>query len=190
MREFMAPDPAQGAEKELVPLRARSGFVKGVRPWSPDAKHPVDPVVKSMLGKTDRKLKETGTRQQLTLDWQLRRWVFRIGGPLRLEHGAGDSRGTVAESPEARDSIPGDANLPRFRGCRKLAFECTSVEGQLPQHDWQRRGFYAGVLTSLSMKQMDLSTKGSSSTMQVVHHNPYRWQISWPWRGGNILRRL
>lgn len=113
-----------------------------------------------MLGKTDRKLKETGTRQQLTLDWQLRRWVFRIGGPLRLEHGVGDSRGTPAESPEARDSIPGDANLPRFRGCRKLAFECTSVEGQLPQHDWQRRGFYAGVLTSLPIKQMDPLDEG------------------------------
>jgi len=155
VREFMAPDPTQGAEKELAPLRARSGFVKGVRPW-----HPVDPVVKSMLGKTDRKLKETGTRQQLTPDWQLWRWVFRIGGPLRLEHGAGDSRGTVAESPEARDSIPGDANLPRFRGCRKLAFECTSVEGQLPRHDWQRRGFYAGVLTSLPMKQMDPLDEG------------------------------
>ena len=67
---------------------------QGVRPW-----HPVDPAVKSMLGKTDRKLKETGARQQLTLDRQLRRWVFRIGGPLRLEHGAGNSGGTPGRKP-------------------------------------------------------------------------------------------
>ncbi|MBN9560861.1 MAG: hypothetical protein J0H14_09065 [Alphaproteobacteria bacterium] len=113
-----------------------------------------------MLGKTDRKLKETGTRRLLTLDRQLRRSVFRIGGALRLEHRAGDSRGTLAESPEARDSTPGDANLPRFRGCRKLAFECTSVEGQLLQLDWQRRGFYAGVLTTLPIKPMDPLDEG------------------------------
>jgi hypothetical protein len=53
--------------KSWFPLRARSGFDQSVRP-----RHPVDPVDKSVLRKPDGKLNNTGTRQQFTLDQQLR----------------------------------------------------------------------------------------------------------------------
>ena len=95
VREFMTHDPAQGAEKELVPLRARSDFGQSVRPW-----HPVDPAVKSVLSKADGKLNETGPRQQFTLDGQLRGWIFRIGGPLRLKHDAGNSDSPPGRKPK------------------------------------------------------------------------------------------
>jgi hypothetical protein len=91
---------------------------------------------------------------------------------LRLEHYAGNSDRPLAESPEARDSIPGDANLRRFWGCRKLAFESASVEGQLLQYYRDRRGICAGVLTGLPAKQMDLLDEGLKKRMQTVHHIP------------------
>ena len=79
-----------------------------------------------MLGKTDRKLKETGTRQQLTLDWQLRRWVFRIGGPLRLEHGADESR--AAPSPKAQRLA---IRLQVMRTCRGSGVAANSLSNAL-----------------------------------------------------------
>jgi hypothetical protein len=78
----------------------------------------------------------------------------------------------LAESPKARDFIPGNANLRGFCDCRKFAFEGPSVEGQLLQHYRDYRGICGGVLRSLSVKQMDLLNKGLKKRTQAVHDIP------------------
>jgi hypothetical protein len=128
---------------------------RSIRPWQP-----VDPVVKLMLGKTGRKLKETGTHQQLTLDQQLRRWVFRIGDPLRLERSAGRLAGTLAESQ--RFAIP----FQVMRICRGSGVVANSLSNALLLKDnSSTSGSVAGStpVSSQAFPGWILSTKGSNS---------------------------
>jgi len=50
-------------KKSWFPSSPAPVSAKGVRPW-----HPVDPTVKSVLGKANGKLNEAGARQHLAFD--------------------------------------------------------------------------------------------------------------------------